>query len=124
MTLTDISRALGLESLTPAIAGGPAERAAAAIDRAHCSDLLSDVLANAPAGGMLLTIQVHMNVIAVALHAGLSAVVFTSGMVPDEAVRAKAAGGGPPAFHHRGVDLRHGGQAVRHGAAGRGEPRA
>lgn len=98
MTLADISRSLGLECLTPAIAGGPADRAAATIDRAHCSDLLSDVLANAPAGGMLLTIQVHMNVIAVALHAGLSAVVFTSGMVPDETVRAKALEEGLPLF--------------------------
>ena len=50
----------------------------------------SDVLANAPSGGLLLTIQVHMNVIAVALHAGLAGVVFTSGMRPDEAVAAKA----------------------------------
>jgi predicted transcriptional regulator len=60
------------------------------VARAHASDLLSDVLANAPAGGILLTIQVHMNVIAVAMHASLAAVVFTSGMAPDEAVRARA----------------------------------
>jgi hypothetical protein len=90
MTLKEISRTLGLETLTPAVADGSPGRAAAPIEMAHASDLLSDVLANAPAGAVLLTIQVHMNVIAVALHAGLSAVVFTSGMIPDDAVRAKA----------------------------------
>lgn len=90
MTLNEIARDLGLESLTPAIGAGPAERAGAAVEKAHASDLLSDVLANAPAGALLLTIQVHMNVIAVALHAGLAAVVFTSGMMPEESVRVKA----------------------------------
>jgi putative NIF3 family GTP cyclohydrolase 1 type 2 len=60
------------------------------MDRAHASDLLSDVLANAPAGGLLITIQVHMNVVAVAVHAGLKAVIFASGMKPPEDVRAKA----------------------------------
>jgi hypothetical protein len=98
MTLKEIARALALESLTPAIADGAAGKADAAVDRAHASDLLSDVLANAPAGGILLTIQVHMNVIAVALHAGLAAVVFTSGMQPDEAVRARAVEENLPLF--------------------------
>jgi hypothetical protein len=86
MTMSEIARELGLELLAPAAA--PA--AENPVTTAHASDLLSDVLANAPAGGVLLTIQVHMNVIAVAMHAGLAAVVFTSGMVPDEAVRGRA----------------------------------
>ncbi len=84
MTLKEISRALALEELAaPADAG-------AVITRAHASDLLSDVLANAPAGGLLLTLQVHMNVVAVAVHAGMAGVVFTSGMRPGEAVVLKA----------------------------------
>ena len=92
MNLGDIASALRLEVLTPelAIEGGND------IQRAHASDLLSDVLANAPSGGVLLTIQVHMNVIAVALHAGLAAVIFTSGMKPDEAARRKAVEEGLP----------------------------
>ena len=86
MTLSDISTRLDLEVLTPglAIEGGDD------ISRGHASDLLSDVLANAPSGGLLITIQVHMNVVAVALHAGLKAVIFASGMRPPEEVRAKA----------------------------------
>lgn len=87
MTLAEMTRELALQDLTPSLAGDAAGRA---VEKAHASDLLSDVLANAPAGGILLTIQVHMNVVAVALHAGLAAVVFTSGMEPDEAVRARA----------------------------------
>ncbi len=92
MTLADIVSRLGLEVLTPelAIEGGDE------VTRGHASDLLSDVLANAPSGGVLLTTQVHMNVIAVALHAGLAAVVFTQGMRPEPAVRLKAVEEGLP----------------------------
>jgi hypothetical protein len=57
----------------------------------HVSDLLSDVLANAPSGGVLVTIQVHMNVIAVASHCGLAAVVFAAGRQPDDALARNAA---------------------------------
>ena len=86
MNLNEIAASLGLQALTPA----PAESLQRKISRAHASDLLSDVLANAPSGGVLLTIQVHLNVIAVALHAMQVAVIFTSGMTPEEAVRNKA----------------------------------
>jgi hypothetical protein len=58
--------------------------------RGYASDLLSDVLANAPPGGLLVTIQVHMNVVAVASHAELAGIIFSSGLYPDEAVRRKA----------------------------------
>jgi len=92
MTLGTLAATLGLEMLTPELsANGGAD-----VTAGHASDLLSDVLANAPSGGVLLTIQVHMNVIAVALHAGLAAVIFTSGMRPEEAVRLKAVQEGIP----------------------------
>jgi hypothetical protein len=92
MTLGDIATKLGLEVLTPEL---PIE-GSAEMERAHASDLLSEVLANAPSGGLLLTIQVHMNVVAVALHAGLAGVVFTGGMRPEEAVRIRAVQEGLP----------------------------
>jgi predicted transcriptional regulator len=94
MNLNQIAAALGLQSLAPA----SEESLQVEISRAHASDLLSDVLANAPSGGVLLTIQVHLNVIAVALHAAQAAVIFTSGMVPEEAVRNKATEEGIPLF--------------------------
>jgi hypothetical protein len=92
MTLAEIAAQLNLDVATPEL---PIE-GSAEIERAHASDLLSEVLANAPSGGLLLTIQVHMNVIAVALHAGLAGVVFTGGMRPDETVRARAVQEGLP----------------------------
>ena len=94
MNLSQFVTTLGLHALTPV----PAESLESEISRAHASDLLSDVLANAPSGGVLLTIQVHMNVIAVALHAMQGAVIFTSGMLPEEAVRNKAMEEGIPLF--------------------------
>jgi predicted transcriptional regulator len=90
MTLATLVTNMGYEILTPELAVD------GEVSGGHASDLLSDVLANAPSGGVLLTIQVHMNVIAVALHAGLAAVIFTSGMRPEEAVRLKAVQEGIP----------------------------
>lgn len=86
MKLAQLVTALGFQALTPP----SADQQQVEVTRAHASDLLSDVLANAPAGGVLLTIQVHLNVIAVALHATQAAVVFTSGMMPEDSVRNKA----------------------------------
>jgi len=92
MTLAQIQHALGLGCLTP---GLDLNRDVTA---AHASDLLSDALANAPVGGALLTIQVHLNVVAVALHAQQAAVIFTWGMQPEEAVVARAVEEGLPLF--------------------------
>ncbi len=95
MKLSEICRKLDLRPLTPELT----------VDRdveyGHASDLLSDVLANAPDGGLLVTLQVHLNVIAVALHASLAGVIFTTGMVPEEAVRQKAVAEGLPLFAAR-----------------------
>jgi len=84
--LSEIAERLKLENLTPGL--GSVE--AVDVTRGHASDLLSDVLANAPRGGVLVTIQVHMNVLAVAVQATLSGVIFASGRKPDAALRAKA----------------------------------
>jgi predicted transcriptional regulator len=94
MNLNQIAASLGLQALTPSAE----ENLQSEISHAHASDLLSDVLANAPSGGVLLTIQVHLNVIAVAVHAMQAAVIFTSGMVPEEAVLNKAREEGIPLF--------------------------
>ena len=94
MKLNQVAAALHLHPLTPELT----DREQVEISRAHASDLLSDVLANAPSGGLLLTIQVHLNVIAVAMHAGQAAVIFTSGMVPEEGVIDRAVEEGIPLF--------------------------
>jgi hypothetical protein len=86
MKLEDIARELGLSELTPAIDGNRD----AEIVQGYASDLLSDVLAHAPEGGLLVTLQVHLNVIAVASHAELAAVVFAGNRRPEADVIAKA----------------------------------
>jgi hypothetical protein len=89
MKLREMARALALEELAPAPADGGAE-----IVAGHCSDLLSEVLAKAPRGGVLVTLQVHMNVVAVASHCELAAVIFSSLRRPgrDVVERAEAEG--------------------------------
>ena len=90
MKLEDIAQELGFTELTPEVSGNRE----ADIDRGYASDLLSDVLAHAPEGGLLVTLQVHLNVIAVASHAELTAVVFAGNRRPEDDVLAKAAGRG------------------------------
>ena len=86
MKMEDIARELGLTELTPPVGGDEV----VAITAGYASDLLSDVLAHAPAGGVLVTLQVHLNVVAVASHAELAAVIFAGGRRPEEDVIAKA----------------------------------
>lgn len=86
MRLHELAGLLTLTELTPTTGDADPN-----ISKGYASDLLSDVLANAPAGGILVTLQVHLNVIAVAGHAGLAAVIFSSGRRPEDEVVAKAA---------------------------------
>ena len=61
---------------------------------AYTSDLLSDVMANAPAQSVLITIQAHKNTVAVATLADIKAIVLCNGRTPeDEMVTAAKAEG-------------------------------
>ncbi len=88
MRLDEMAKLLELEALTPTCAE---HLASEDIAQGYASDLLSDVLAHAPAGGVLVTLQVHLNVIAVASHAGLRVVIFASGRTPEPDVVERAA---------------------------------
>jgi hypothetical protein len=92
MRLHELAGALDLRELTPPT-GGDDE-----VTHGYASDLLSDVLAHAPAGGVLVTLQVHLNVIAVASHAGLRAVIFSCGRMPEDDVLERATGEGLSLF--------------------------
>ena len=92
MRLSEIIEVLGLEPLTPAI------EPRGEVTGGHASELLSDVLANAPRGGVLVTVQAHMNVVAVSVHADLGAVIFAAGRRPEAAVVRKAAAEGLPLY--------------------------
>ena len=81
MQLRDIQDELELEILngTPTceIAGG------------YTSDLLSDVMAHADEGDVLITIQAHNNTVAVASHVESPAIIICNGRpIPDEMRRA------------------------------------
>lgn len=85
MNLGDICKQMQLTDLTPELSTDSVD-----VQSGFVSDLLSDVLANAPRGAALVTVQLHLNVIAVAVHAELACVIFAAGRKPEESVRLKA----------------------------------
>ncbi len=56
----------------------------------YCSDLLSDVMAHAASGSLLVTILTHENVVAVASLLELGAVLFPGGKRPGEETLRRA----------------------------------
>lgn len=56
----------------------------------YCGDLLSEVMGNAPAGCVWLTVQGHQNIVAVAVLRELAAIIITGGQEPDEETLRKA----------------------------------
>ncbi|MDA3835919.1 MAG: iron-sulfur binding hydrogenase, partial [Spirochaetales bacterium] len=63
----------------------------AVITDGYTSDLLSDVMGNAPENSVLITIQAHKNTIAVASLVGMKAVVLCSGRSAPEDMLSAAA---------------------------------
>jgi hypothetical protein len=87
MRTSDLAKALGLSILQ----GTYEDRE---ISGGYTSDLLSDVMANAKADGVLVTIQAHKNSVAVASLVGLAAIVVCNDRpVPDDMVEAARAEG-------------------------------
>jgi predicted transcriptional regulator len=70
------------------------KRATKAFDRevsgVYISDMVSDVIANAKAGNLLVTVQIHNNVIAAANLVDICGVVVTQGKQPTEDVEKMA----------------------------------
>lgn len=61
------------------------------ISGGYASDLLSNVMGQARAGNLWVTMQGHQNIVAVALLAGLTGVVIAGGVEPDQEAVRKAA---------------------------------
>jgi predicted transcriptional regulator len=88
LTVNDFVKALpltvvaGNEGLETEVTGG------------YVSDLLSNVMGQAAAGNIWVTMQGHQNIVAVASLAGLAAVVVAGGVVPerDTVVKAESEG--------------------------------
>lgn len=85
MKLKEIIDSLSLEVKTPGldlnrdVTGG------------YVSDLLSDVIGNAKEKSVWITLQIHLNIIAVASLKGLSAIILVNNRTPDEETLKKAA---------------------------------
>ncbi|MFN3699377.1 MAG: serine kinase [Dictyoglomus sp.] len=60
------------------------------IENGIVCDLLSFVMAHAPEKSVWVTIQTHVNTIAVATLTGIKAIIFVSGQKPDEETMKKA----------------------------------
>jgi predicted transcriptional regulator len=84
MTVREIQQGLGLnlccgeEKLDREVTGG------------YSGDLLSDVIANSKAGNIWITMQVHVNIIAVAVLKELAAIIIVNGRHPGEDTLQKA----------------------------------
>ena len=85
MTLADIIAKLDLTILTT-----PNNLEAITPDGGYVSDLLSCVVAGAQPGNIWVTLQAHMNVVAVAALRDVSAVIITENAQPDADVIEKA----------------------------------
>jgi hypothetical protein len=87
MLISELVPELGLE----AAQGAYADRR---ISTGYASDLLSDVMANAKADGVLVTVQAHKNAVAVASLVGLGAIVVcNSRPIPPDMIEAARAEG-------------------------------
>lgn len=60
------------------------------INGAYVSDLLSDVMSNSKDGNVWITLQTHMNIIAVASLKNLTGIIIVGGRQPKEEILEKA----------------------------------
>ena len=95
MTLADLAEKL---ELVPAAAAG---RLGNEVTGGYASDLLSDVIGNAEAGNLWVTLQIHQNVVAVASMKDLAGIVLVNGRRPDEDTIQKAEAEGIPVLVSR-----------------------
>lgn len=82
MKLSDLAGKLDLKGITAVFDKE--------ITGVYMSDMVSDVIANAQAGNLLVTLQVHSNVIAAANLVDLAGIVVTQGKRPPEDVARMA----------------------------------
>lgn len=85
MNLQEIIDALHLKVLTE-----PQDFTKIVPSGGYASDLLSCVMAGAPRQGIWITLQAHLNIVAVAALLDLSAVIITEGAEPDPATINRA----------------------------------
>ena len=82
MVVKEVAEKLGLKVL--------AAGADQPVTGGYVSDLLSDVIANAEEGCLWITVQRHLNIVAVAQLKKLAGIILSRGSEPDAAVLARA----------------------------------
>jgi len=90
MKLADLVEALGLEVKSAQ------NNLANQVTGAYISDLLSDVIANSAEGVVWLTLQAHVNVVAVAVMKDLAGIILVNGREPQQDTVEKAETEGIP----------------------------
>lgn len=86
MTLKQIADKLNLKPLC-ALA-----KLATEVSTGYVSDLLSDVMANAKAGDIWVTMQTHQNIVAVASLKEIAGIIIIGGREPERQTLLKAEG--------------------------------
>jgi len=84
MTLSDLAARLELTVFTP---GAPLDRP---VGGGYASDLLSDVIGHARKDDVWVTMQVHPNIVAVAVLKELAGIVLVGGRTPAAETLAQA----------------------------------
>ena len=82
VNLKDIAQQLNLK-----VVSGEIDRE---VSGGYSSDLLSDVIANAQKNNIWITLQIHINIVAVANLQELAAIILVNGREPEEATLKKA----------------------------------
>ncbi len=83
MTVSELINKLHLEILSE----GDLTRQ---IDGCYCSDLLSHCMSNISGGNLWITVQVNINIVAIAALTELSAILISQGMSVEDSVLQKA----------------------------------
>ncbi len=78
------------EKIQGTIVAGAGEVTAREVRGAYTSDLLSDVMANSHEADVWVTLQKHVNIVAVAQLKGIAAIVLVNGRRPDEDTSRRA----------------------------------
>jgi hypothetical protein len=60
------------------------------VTRGYASDLMSDVMAHANEGDLWVTLQIHQNIVAVAVMKSLAGIILVNGREPDAETIRKA----------------------------------
>jgi hypothetical protein len=90
MTVTELARLLDCAIV------GAGDAGVRDVRGGYASDLLSDVMANAQDGDAWITMQRHVNTVAVAQLKNLAAIVIVNGRQPEPDTAARAAEHGVP----------------------------